>query len=85
MFNVFELFRSMSDGDHHVVVQPVCGIPGVRLCCTIYRFNGKCAGYLVYGCVVQFIDSTVSVQDTYYLVYGCVVQFIDSTVSVQDT
>ena len=63
MFNVFELFRSMSARDNYVVVQPVCRISGVRLCCTIYRFYGKCTGYLVYSCIVQFIDSTVSVQD----------------------
>ena len=36
----------------------------IRLCCTICTiFKGKCAGYLVYDCVVQFIDSSVSVWD----------------------
>ena len=44
------------------------GISGVRLCCTILRFNGKVAGYLVFSCVVQFIDSTVSVRDICYTV-----------------
>ena len=39
------------------------GISVIRLCCTILSFNGKCAGYHMYGCVVQFIDSRLSVRD----------------------